>query len=590
MRFYIFSAAFALTSALGCAARAADAPDNLAPSAPEARALLWKNAPLGAARKPAATQKQFADAASGELSLLSELRAWRDTLDGRGKFARRDVVGDKKAGLSLGNVAAPTLGGFNGGAGIAAHWGAVEIGSTLRPRELDAALLDFDQAMTGEKKKPAAGQGAAQSVTWLRAQPIQSKNGALELTMARAARDVAPGADGKTRAGTFMGASGNLSLPLKWKLNGNWQNARLDEGAGKTSWNAKMGGPIAHPFGEARAELEWRETGAGYATLTGQDANGGSGGGARLTQDIKMDRLSGQLRLAANARARRNLEAARQGDALENRDANGAAELRLKLTPNLSLKASGALGAAEVVRAGDDFAAVLQAAPDATDEATFREETQTQGGDVGVEWKLNQALSVAATVGNSQTAAWRDDPTTDWTPTAQSQENRVGFELKHQTGAGILAAKYATRERDDASLGAWRRLETVGLQAERPLLFGLKLRASVDLARDAQAAWGDEHGVARRAEAQLQLSRRSRFDLNYRDGAALPGAWLSDPLAAPFRPTSAAQFSSGDRQWAARFNAGSAAGGNGLGLAFEYARQQQSSGDTDQWRVGLTWK
>ena len=95
---------------------------------------------------------------------------------------------------------------------------------------------------------------------------------------------------------------------------------------------------------------------------------------------------------------------------------------------------------------------------------------------------------------------------------------------------------------------------------------------------------------ARRVEAQLQLSERSRFDLKFRDGAALPSQWLSDPLSAPFRPANGTTFSSGDREWGARFNAGSAAGGQGLGLALEYARQEHSSGETDQWRVGLTWK
>ena len=584
MRFTILTAAIASICASGASVRAADAPnsDNLQPSAPEARAELWKSAPLAVAPKPTASQKQFADAASGEVSLVGELRAWRDTLDGRGKFARRELFGDKKVGLSLGNVAAPVL----GGAGIAAHWGALEVGSTLRPRELDEALVEFDRALTGEKKK----LGEAQSVTWLRAKPLQSKVGALELTLARAARDIAPGAAVKMREGTFMGAAGNVKLPLRWNLNGAWHNARLEEGEDKATWNAKLGGPVVHPLGEARAELEWRETQPGYATLTSRDANGSTGGGARLTQEIKMDRLSGQLKLSANQRERRNWEAGKRGDALENRDAAGAADLKLRVTPNLSLRANGALGAAEVVRAGEDFAAILQAAPDALETAMLREETQTQGGDVGLEWKLNKALSLAATLGNSQTLNWRDEPQNDWTQTGQSEENRVGFELKHQTGAGVLAAKYAARERDDASLADWRRLESVRLRAERPLFAGLRLRATVDLARDGEASWDDESGVARRAEAQLQLSKRSRFDLNYRDGAALPNAWLSDPLSAPFRPVGGSQFANGDREWAARFKAGSAAGGNGLGLALEYAKQEKSGGDNDQWRVGLTWK
>ncbi len=587
MRFYNLTAAIALTCALSSAARAADVPPLAIPQPAfsEARGELWKSAPLDTTNKPTATQRQFADAASAEFSVLADLRAWRDTLGGTGKFARRDLISDKNLGLSLGKVAPPTLAGAGGNAGVAAHWGALEVGSTLCPRALDETLNDFDRNLTGEKQALAE----AQSVTWLRAKPLAGKDGSLELNLARAARDVAPGEKVQMREGTFMSAGGNVQLPLRWRAEGAWTQANLDEnGEDKTRWNAKLGGPIVHPFGAARAEIEWRETDAGYATLGQTDANGGTVGAAKVTQGIKTNLVSGQIRLAAGERARRNLNAARKNDELENSDALGAADLKLKVTPNLSLRANGAVGAAQTKRAGDDFAAALQNAN--ADDATFREQTQTQGGDVGVEWKLNRALSVAASVGNSQTLGWRDEPSSDWTQIGQSAENRLGFEIKHQTGGGVLAAKYAARARDDASLGDWRRLETLRLQAQRPLFFGVKLQATVDLARDGQASWTDENGVARRVEAQLQLSRRSRFDLNYRDGAALPGQWLNDPLSAPFRPTSGGQFASGDREWGARFNAGSAAGGQGLGLAFEYARQAQSGGGNDQWRVGLTWK
>ena len=598
MRFKHFTAAIAFAP-LFCgnarAARADDAPkpDNLSPSAPEARSELWKNAPLNQPAPTGATQSQFSDAATQQFSLVADLRAWRDTLDGRGKFARRDLLkGDFLGGaakFSLGRVAPPNVAGVSGGGGgVTAQWGALELGSTLRPRQLDEALSEFDRTLSGKK----TGLADEQNVTWLRVKPWSDKNKNLEFNFSRAERDVASGEAVKMREGNFFGANGDVKLPLQWKLGGAYSRASLDEiGEDKASWNAKLNGPIAYPLGlgKADAEIEWRETDAGFATLSQADVNGGTLGAARVTQEIKTDWLSGQFKLATTQRERRNLNQARKGDALENRDANGTADLKLRVTPNLSLKASGAVGAAQVVRAGDDFAASLQTGSEA--DATSTDETQTQGGDVGVEWKLSKGLAFAATVGTSQTLGWRDEATTSqvWTPFNQSQESRLGFELRHRDRAGTLLAKYATRARDDESLANWNRLETLRLQAERPLFFGMKVNTIMDLARGGDASWGDENSVARRVEAQLQFTRAARIDLNFRDGAALPGPWLSDPLSAPFRPNGGSIWNTGDREFGARINAGSAAGGNGLGLAVEYARQH-SGNENDRWRVGLTWK
>ena len=571
----------------------AGAPDKLAPSAPEARDQLWRNAPLSTAVKTKVTQGQFADAATSQISILAELRAWRGTLSGDGPKARRELLKSEllgaNASLNVGRVAPPAMIG-GAGAGVTANWGALEIGSTLRSRDLDETMSEFDRTLTGEKSTAAP----AQDVTWLHAKPLAGKGGDLELNIARAAREVAPGTQ---RAGTFAGAGGRLQLPMRWQLNGTWTQAKMDDESEKGAWNATLGGPIVHPLGEARAQIEWRETEAGYTTLSQTDRDGGSVGAANLTQEIKTARVTGKVKLAANRRARRNLESVKSGDALENRDAQGAADLQLVVTPNLSVRAGGTLGAAQTKRAGDEFAAALQAPVvdengDVESAPVSIEETQTQGGDVGVEWKLSGALSVGASVGSSQTLGWRDDPNaSDWVSTGQSAENRVGFEVRHRDSAGSLSAKYATRARDGLSLSEWHRLETLRLQAERPLLMGLRLKATLDLARDGESAsWADESNVARRVEAQLLLSRAARVDLKWRDGAALPNSWLADPLSAPFRPTGGAGFSTGDREWGARFNAGSAASGNGLGLALEYARQERAGNENDQWRVGLTWK
>ncbi len=599
MRFNSFTAAIALAPLFCGVARAADAPkaDNLLPSAPEAQGELWQNAQLGAVKKELqpAQQSQFTDAATQQFSLVAGLREWRDTFDGRGKFASRDLMSGEvlgsKAKFSLGRVAPPTLAGINANAGVSAQLGMLEIGSTLRPRQLDESLADFDRALTGKK----SGVADAQNVTWLRAKPFAGKDGNLELNVSRAQRDVAAGDAVKMREGTFMGAGGGLNLPMKWKFNGNYALASLQDAKDdKSSWSAKLGGPIKHPLGKADVAVEWSDTAAGYSTLGSSDANGGTAGNARLTQEIKTDALTGNIKLAATQRERRNLGAAKTGDTLENRDANAVADLKLKVTPNLSFKANGAVGAAQIVRAGDDFAASLQAG--AAENAMRTEETQNQGGDVGVEWNLNKELAFSATVGTSQTLGWRDDATADttaatapWTPFNQSEENRIGFQLSHKDKAGTLLAKYATRSSDDESLANWQSLQTLRLQAQRPLFFGMKVNTIVDLAHGNDASWADQGSVARHVEAQLQFTRAARLDLNFRDGAALPGQWLADPMSAPFRPIGGA-WNTGDKEFGARINAGSAAGGNGLGLAVEYARQEHQGTDNDQWRVGVTWK
>ena len=603
MRFQPFTAAIAFAPLLCGVARADDVPktDNLLPSAPEAQNELWKNSQLGAVKKEftPAQQSQFTDAATQQFSLVAGLREWRDTFDGRGKFASRDLMSGEvlgsKAKFSLGRVAPPSLAGVSAGAGISAQWGALEIGSTLRPRELDESLADFDRALIG--KKP--GVAEAQNVTWLRAKPFAGKDGDLELNVSRAQRDVAAGAAVKMRTGTFMGAGGGLNLPMKWKFNGNYALAAMQDAKDdKSSWSAKLGGPISHPLGKADVAVEWSDTAAGYSTLGSSDVNGGTAGNARLTQEIKTDALTGQIKLAATQRERRNLAAAKTGDTLENRDANALADLKLKVTPNLSLKANGAVGAAQIVRAGDDFAASLQAGQNGSMENVMRtEETQNQGGDVGVEWNLNKELAFSATVGTSQTLGWRDDAagastaaTAPWTPFNQSEENRLGFQLSHKDKAGTLLAKYATRSSDDEKLANWQSLQTLRLQAQRPLFFGVKVNTIVDLAHGNDGSWADQNNIARRVEAQLQFNRAARLDLNFRDGAALPGQWLADPMSAPFRPTGGGAWSTGDKEFGARINAGSAAGGNGLGLALEYARQERKGTDNDQWRVGVTWK
>jgi hypothetical protein len=105
----------------------------------------------------------------------------------------------------------------------------------------------------------------------------------------------------------------------------------------------------------------------------------------------------------------------------------------------------------------------------------------------------------------------------------------------------------------------------------------MRLKTILDVAEDAQNEQ-NAHSI----EAQLQLARAARLDARYRQGY-LPQGLLGGDAGSVFgAPDGAA------RGWSTRFNAGSAAGGNGLGLALEYARSAGSN--PDSWRVGVQIK
>lgn len=529
------------------------------------------------------TQREFADAASNQLGFLGALREWRDTLRGSGKAPRRSFAGaplGQKIGLSLGSVAPPMQGS---GAGIAANWSAFEVGTTAQPQPLNEALARFDSLLTGDK---VATPDQTQ-MTWLRARPIQEKNAEVELSLARGRRDMQAGQGEKWRDGTFQGAKARLALPANWSLRGELTREQLenqDEAA--TNWNVNATGPIAHPWGEAQATANWRDVESGYSTLNDTNsAVGQKSGDVQVVQDVAHGPLTGQMKVGASKRERE--EAAHTGDEIEARGARSEAQLRLAVTPNLGLLAGGSLQLDAARRALQDQTTPGETDPNApaplpdalASPSEARELAQQVGGDVGVEWKFTDSLSIAVTTGASRLRQrreagelWNDGPAKD--------EDRRAVEVRHHHGAADFRVRLAQRARRDvlapsttptqADISQWR------IEAARRLVGSLRLRTIVDLANDAK---NDQN--AHRVEAQLQLARAARIDARYREGD-LPQGLLSDEWSSVFGAPS------GARQWGARFNAGSAASGAGLGLAVEYARNAGATPDT--WRVGLQFK
>lgn len=521
----------------------------------------WREAaiapPLEIESRPL-TQRQFSEAAATQIGFVAALRDWRGTLAGEGPFARRDwagTLGGQKIGLTLGQVAPPQMGR---GAGIAARWSALEIGTTAQPAALGDALERFDALWNGST--PAASQAA--QFSWLRAHLANSKAADVELSLGRGRRQLTPGTQ---REGTFGNARARFALPAGWSLSGAFSRAQTEQ-SDANSWNVEAAGPLSHPWGTARARASWRDVERGYASLTDASAAAGETNGAlEIAQDVKRGSLSGGVRIAATRRER-DAALLNAGDERERDGARSQAQLKLRLTPNLSVTGSGSARRDAALFVPADAASAYFPAPLGV--------TQQMAGDVGLEWKFSRALSLALSAG-----AARDGSEFDGLNQrdATLEENRRALEVRHQSGGADFRVRLAQRARLDA-LGATIDITQWRIEAARRLVGGVHLKTIVEAARDASS-----EADAQRIEAQLQLARLARLDARYRTGT-LPQGLLSDEWRSAF----AAPDASLTRQWSARLNAGSAAQGGGLGLSLEYARGAGSQNDA--WRLGVQWK
>jgi hypothetical protein len=529
------------------------------------------------------SQRQFAEAANSQISFLGALRDWRDTFRGSGKAPRRELAPKslgKQFGFALGSVAPPIVGT---GAGIAARYSLLEVGSTAQPGELTDLMARYDSMVTGDK----VAAGDQTQMTWMRARPIQNKNTDLELSMSRGRRDMQGGAGENWLSGNFQNARLRLNLPHKWALNSNLTREKLEtQEETNMAWTVDANGPIAHPFGVATARVNITDVDAGFATLADPNAAvGQKKGEVEVAQDVKIGPVSGNLRLAANQRERAE-DNAKTGEEIKAGGARTQAQMRLAVTPNLALISSGSAQFDNLTRALQDQTATP--APAATDQITgdallppsqARELNQQLTGDVGVEWKFSKALSVALSTGTTRGRGQRENGEL-WADAPGSDEDRHAVEVRHKTNAADLRVRLAQRARRElaggnssvaADISQWR------IEASRRLIGSVHLRTIVDLASDDKTDQ-DWHQY----EAQFQLARAARFDARYRDGTLAPGLLSNEWNSAFSAPDSS------PRQWSARFNAGSTAAGNGLGLALEYARSVGSA--PDMWRVGLQFK
>jgi len=520
------------------------------------------------------SRAQFFNALGEQVGFVGALQSWRETLRGTGSAPRRTLwngsLADGQTALAIGSVGAPALAGFDAGAGTSLSWqnksgASFDAGTTSRPGQLDQMLRRFDAQTSDSPLKEAPLDRS--SVTWLRAKPLSNGEAEVEATLLRAARD-GHGEGEKETSGTFESVNARLSLPSKWLLRGSWTNAQFDGQDAASSWNAALNGPLSHPWGQAQVAMNWKATAAGFATYSGANPTGQSGGEAQITQNIQTPLVSGTLVAGTQTQARPTETQAKPGDELARDAAHAGADLRVQLAPALSIKASADVAQTEIERAP---------APDSSDAS--RETQSRAGGDVGVQLQVSKALSLEAGAGLSQNAS----------ATAQSAENRLALRVRFAREGENYALGLQTRERDMAgrSDARWTRLAALRVEGERRLIGSWRLGANANWLFDRDAAPGDSLGVARQVGAQLRFSRAARFDVRYRDGAALPSGLSGDPLGSLFSSNS---FASANREIATRFNFGSATGSNGLGLALEWARQGASHSPTDSWKIGLTYR
>lgn len=597
-RLWICPFLIALTGAACADAARADDVSSADASSP----AYWREGSVASSALPSTsatpapvTRAQFFNAVSGQISLVSGLKSWRETLRGSGSAPRRDLwknaFAQGQVALSMGSVNVPSIAGFGGASGTAFSWqgksgASFDAGTTARPVQIDQLMQRFDKE-TSDDKNPLPVLDRT-SVTWLRAKPVSNKEVEVEAVLLRAARDGKAGEGEAWTSGDFGSVNARLALPGKWAMRGNFTGSQMDTFGSACSWNTSANGPLKHPWGVADVSFNWRDTDAGYATFAGQNVGGDKGGSAQITQQIQLPIVTGQVVANASTQERPSIDGIGAGTEMSRDAANASANLKIQVLPIISLTATGNVSDTNVDRA--------TGAPstDAPTVATAHEAVTGAGGDLGLQVKVSKALSLEAGAGITQGTQSISTGTT-----LANLENRATLKVRHQTGGGNWAASFQTRDRsqvsstdststDPTSTNArWARIAGVGLEGERRLLGSFRLSAKMNWMYDRDAQEGDTQGVARLASAQVTFCRAANVNLRYRDGAALPSDLCADPLGSLF---SSSSFATGNREIATRFNFGSAANGKGIGLAVEWARLGTTGAPNDTWKVGLTYK
>lgn len=582
---------------------------------------LWSGAPLSPSADGTVTRGQFFNALSDQLPVLGEVRDWRSSLRGRDRNgapvgARELRLGQPMgttARLQLGAQALPqwSLANFAGmapnGASPAAvgQWGRVQAGSTVPLLAVNRVLQPYDEMME------SAPTEAAPRLTWAQIRAVERKHGSFDMLAARGGRALLPGAaPNSTPQGNVWGGRGQMALMpshLKnWNLRGEWLRSRLDgQRSDAHALNLGVDGPIKHRFGEARFNADYNATDPGFAPFSDPSAAALAQNNERrtrqqvtLAQDARLQlpvvgTLSGTFSTSAARSNRKGLtqtgEAVLETPTAPNQtrtdELTGTADLRLQMLPALALTGKHTRGLNS------------EEHPDAP--LAPKNLTLSNVSDAGVELKMSRALALTAGVGQTRVGNAQIPATAgiyDPLNASLRDENRVTVGVRRQTGGGLVNLSLARRVLDtntldgvDFSRGSGDALaHTINLDAQRRVFRWLSVQGGWSWNNEDAFARGDDGLIApstqrtqtRRAQAQVSLPFRSRFDVNYQD-------WLQQNG----QGTGPLGTIGGTRQYGARYSVGAADGQAGFGLSVEYARQQAGTADPlDTWRVGVTYR
>jgi hypothetical protein len=560
----------------------------------------WSESPLNQNTQtatPAVTRRDFAAALGQQVTALGFINDWRDTLRGTGRWPQRSFAlgaGGQQVKLSIGRQTLPAfaLGGWNSSqTGGEVRLGRIAFGTTRHPGSLQKALLAYDKLITDEEIEPTA---ADTYMSWLSARPIESKAGSVDLILARG---MSAGAER-----SLWGARGDWQLPAQWKMRGEWLASRTPNADDPAiAWRMNLDGPVAHPWGIARASAQIGETENGFTPYSGNAPATGLNGKLALQQDVKVGEISGALKVSHNQTAYStdaaptealptdsSLNAMVRGQAQTESSAN----LRWKLTPALSVTAKGSVKNGwrqfELPASGSP-AVTAESQPGSTPSGETAAEAQTvassllQSGDVGLELKVSPTVALTVSTGTTvdKAALHQQDAVQDL---ARRGENRIALGIKRKSRKSLLGVELTRHERDDLLPGATDKIsQSLRIEAERDVLPLLRVRGVVSLSDDDTITPStgvllfdpQRSELARRnAEAQFTLKSLARLDLRYSD-------WNdSTQTASPRTPG----------EYGVKLNMGSAAEGSGLGLALEYARKYEPANDLKTWRIGVTFK
>jgi hypothetical protein len=342
----------------------------------------------------------------------------------------------------------------------------------------------------------------------------------------------------------------------------------------------------------AQASATLTSSQIGYGAVSGPaPTQGPLGGQLALQQNVAVGPVTGSLNFRAGRSAASEPAVALVGQAVGTQSLQGAAQMRVPLTPALAVVGSGTLSsslidvvaaapadttpAPDAVEPPSDAATAGAAPPDT--QIVNSQLTQAAAGDMGLEMKLPHKLAMTLSTGYTRTLSGTYT-LSDWQTASLTDESRIGLELAGQAPAGSWGVKITHKIWGDQLAQAGSDMPTqsatvFSFNCRRRLSRGVALAGSIDWARQA----GTFAPLAsRRAQGSVTLNKLGTFSAGYLEGPTTLFSLQPNPI------------NDVSRQWSLGWSLGGA-GTSGLGLGVNYAQSLPTSGPVDYtWHIGIS--